>query len=423
MNPNLLPQALKKLIERLDEKTEQKRVTCLATCICEAVHSRRPKRQRWRTYRSTGHIFLGMLHLLVPIKTNQLGNTWLPFISRVSKLGELLDVVTKMGIQWMRTSVAAQTQVTFHTSGLIRNVLRLMRTSIEMDIFKNIEPSDSQQLKSGFVWQRMRDLAVQMPAEYAFVVPVDVQRPSIIGRYRDLEGRDVEKLLEYTRGCPQDSLLIILLSTTGLRIEALSRIKVDDVWNSEKGTPKSCFVVQEKCSKNRVIYVSETLAKSVSRCIHYLQHRRKGQSVWLFATREVQAHRPPSVRGLRRRVTMLLQRAGIPHSTVHAFRRFVVNHAMENGATIGDVSSYIGHESSSTTFTHYWTKTVNEQVNRAMDEPETSVVKRLKLELENIERAIQEAETGMAAIKTIPHIEEHSMKNEIDVVLSTLCGE
>lgn len=69
-----------------------------------------------------------------------------------------------------------------------------------------------------------------------------------------------------------------------------------------------------------------------------------------------------------------------------------MNHAMRHGCKVGEVSAYLGHESTSTTYRYYWTATVHEEVNRVLEEPEESVLERLRGELATVHEAI--ARTG-----------------------------
>lgn len=163
-----------------------------------------------------------------------------------------------------------------------------------------------------------------------------------------------------------DGIYLCLLYTTGLRNAAIAGLRVDDVWDREARCVRRRCAVREKNSTWRTVVPRTELTE---RLTAFLGGLSPGELAAKRYVLEVRRGRRPSVRGLQYRLARLCARAGIaPALSPHRFRAFVVNHGMAQGASLREMSLFLGHSTSDTTYQHYWTRrcAVDHKVGRAL---------------------------------------------------------
>ncbi len=367
-----------------------------AKALVHAVHSRHPDRLLWRTTRSTCATLNGLLKALRPAVIAKRVDHWHDFIRRQVGNRELLKTLAQFGIQWMRTCRAAKERTSFHSSVLVKRIVGLLRTGVRSNAFPKI--NDPSWLSIGTVWTAMQRLATEDPGNWSFAVPAHLAGRAPCPKGREISADDVHKLIIAAEDTPREQLMVIILRSTGLRVEALTLIRIDHIWDRDTEGPATSFNVPEKLSTTRVVIVTSDMDTAIRK---YIAKLGPDEKVWpVFAFGRFGTKDPPSRRTIFHRLTRLAQTADIPPLAPHSFRRFFVNDAADHGARLSTISLAIGHKNVGTTFRYYWTANVNEQVNRILDEPEADRKARLQNELAEVEQQITNVQAEIDEMRT-----------------------
>lgn len=143
---------------------------------------------------------------------------------------------------------------------------------------------------------------------------------------------------------PKRTLAIIdFLYSTGCRISEMVNAKRSDIDGNR-------IKVIGKGNKERFVYLSARAQMSI---MEYLKSRTDDYD-WLFPGGEFRhpskvLDKPVDKGTVESTIRKLGNRAGVPHSHPHRFRRTSATHALRRGMPIEQVSKMLGHENISTT--------------------------------------------------------------------------
>ena len=130
----------------------------------------------------------------------------------------------------------------------------------------------------------------------------------------------------------QESLMVMMLYTLGLRISELSHVKLDDI-------TKKWIKVLGKGNKERELPLISVTSDLIEKYKHEFSPR-----VFLFEKNGAKL----SENTLRYILTSLFKKIGL-HVTPHMLRHSYATHLLNNDARIADVSELLGHSSMATT--------------------------------------------------------------------------
>ena len=130
----------------------------------------------------------------------------------------------------------------------------------------------------------------------------------------------------------QESLMVMMLYTLGLRISELSNVKVDDITSR-------WIKVLGKGNKERELPLVQVTSDLIEKYKHEFSPR-----VFLFEKNGAKL----SENTLRYTLTSLFKKIGL-HVTPHMLRHSYATHLLNNDARIADVSELLGHSSMATT--------------------------------------------------------------------------
>lgn len=170
-----------------------------------------------------------------------------------------------------------------------------------------------------------------------------------------LDNSQVEKLLaipntKTTQGM-RDRAILELFFCTGLRVSELFRLDRDSV-----NLTRLEFSIVGKGSKTRLVFISETAAKWISR---YLDIRKDAfKPLFIRYSQGVDKNGEKmrlSVSSIERMVKSYIRLAGIPvDATPHTLRHTFASDLLRNGANLVQIQRMLGHSNIATTqiYTH-----------------------------------------------------------------------
>ena len=163
---------------------------------------------------------------------------------------------------------------------------------------------------------------------------------------------DVRRLLTACTS-PRERAFVRLLASVALRIGAVAGLRWADVWDDPGAAIRTRWEVLEKLGHIRVVVPRESLRRALEDW-RTAAMRRGPRPVYVF---EARAGRRPTERGLHKLLQRLCRRAGLPRPIPpHAFRRYVVGEGIRRGASLAEMSRFLGHRGVSTTMRYYWTE-------------------------------------------------------------------
>jgi site-specific recombinase XerD len=187
-----------------------------------------------------------------------------------------------------------------------------------------------------FGWLQAEGWLPQNPAAGLGKVKVPLVKP------KEVEARDIARLLEAARDHPRDYALVWLLADSGARIGGLCSLQVRDV-----ELARGCATILQKGGGlQTILFGDETRAALV----RYLAEHPGG--VWLFPGK--QAGQPLTPQGAYLVLKRLALRAGATgRFNPHAFRHALALGMLREKSDLGTVSRVLGHSHISTTHEHY----------------------------------------------------------------------
>ncbi|MGL5962118.1 MAG: tyrosine-type recombinase/integrase [Cetobacterium sp.] len=175
-----------------------------------------------------------------------------------------------------------------------------------------------------------------------------------------LSNKELELLYEASKSNPsgrdpagpiRDELMILLMSTTGIRVGGLSNLMVNNVCK----TIGRDIVINEnaKTLEKGGKWFSFVLTPNTKLLLHkWITEHRKAHSQYLFPGR---GDNPISTNRIGKIIKEIGERAGVtgPHVHPHALRHTFAHLLLESGNDPGLVSKMMGHSSSKTTEMYY----------------------------------------------------------------------
>ena len=384
----IYPADMKRFLLRMKRAVDRTELQRLVNLLYRAAQQRNPRHLSWRVMRA---VWLSLR--LVAIHGQRLPPpSPLSSVYEVTEgpLDAVLDFLAKVGIIWMREKIRSAGM--FMRTGSVRQVLFRFRSAVRCNCFPAIRACQSVQINHSGIWTRMRNLAAMDPQNWMFDHRGAMTVVKAPKQLRDVSVADVNALLDLPDIGPRDRCMIVLLCTTGLRVEAVSMLRKRDVWDAGRNKPRRRVRVMEKGSRIRSVDMERKVCQAVTALVI------SNRSLDFLLAPDARPHRPATTRTLRVRLKLLCQRAGIAHINPHAFRHFVVNNAIDQGASLTDVAAYLGHEGASTAFKHYWTSGVDHQVNACLGKSTEEVREELINELESLERELREVQTRIESL-------------------------
>jgi integrase len=159
-------------------------------------------------------------------------------------------------------------------------------------------------------------------------------------------------------------LAFVILKEIGLRLYALSSLKVNHFLNS-KGTINSSVSVLEKQRRWRTFVVSDTMKNLFQQYLEEFPETKDDHTRYLFRSQNSNHTLRYAPETISQNIKQFCNNAGVVGNFVHihAFRHTLVNSLMHCGNKIENVSKYMGHSSVSTTEKYYWTDNVTNIVS------------------------------------------------------------
>jgi len=166
-----------------------------------------------------------------------------------------------------------------------------------------------------------------------------------------LSNKELELLYEASKSNIRDELMVLLMSTTGIRVGGLSNMMVNNVCK----TIGRDVVINENAKtleKGGKLF-SFVLTPNTKLLLHkWITEHRKAHSQYLFPGR---GDNPISTNRIGKIIKEIGERAGVtgPHVHPHALRHTFAHLLLESGNDPGLVSKMMGHSSSRTTEMYY----------------------------------------------------------------------
>lgn len=200
---------------------------------------------------------------------------------------------------------------------LLRGWVQLL---IRSEVFHCIPPD--LRLSNHALWRAREELAANHPSRYRLLPPRTERVVKV-----SLTAESVQQTLAVVSSA-RERLLLLLLSTLGLRVGAIAAMRVVDVWDAETQSVRTDWSLLEKGGCRRLCRPAEPLRESV-RAYVGMGGEHEGISPLLFPPK-----RNPMV---PRRSTVLrilqtvLRRAGLPHAhNPHQFRKLLINQLLSH---------------------------------------------------------------------------------------------
>ena len=198
----------------------------------------------------------------------------------------------------------------------------------------------------------------------------------------------VEKLREVARGDPRKSLFLALLTTTGLRLRAITQLTIHHLWDAKRNTVNDEFVVVEKNSERRTIRPNRELREAIERFVG----SKEGRSCLYVMSQRVRARLPPNCITLRRYLEDMCRTAGVPVLNPHAFRSYLITTLRQRGVEPEVACKFIGHKTIHTQNTYYWKENLEAVTTSVLTNEDANTVRGMR-------RRIQDAQEQLAALK------------------------
>lgn len=157
-----------------------------------------------------------------------------------------------------------------------------------------------------------------------------------------LTKEEIKKLFKYTKN-EKHKLLLQTMYSTGLRVSELINLKIKDL-EIEKDYG---FVRQGKGKKDRVFIISEKLKRNI---LELIKKEKLNSEDYLFKTNRKDKYNISSIQQIIKKSSKLanIKKKVHPHTLRHSF----ATHLIENGHSVTEVQSLLGHQSPETTMVY-----------------------------------------------------------------------
>jgi len=157
-----------------------------------------------------------------------------------------------------------------------------------------------------------------------------------------LTKQEVKRLFDAINN-EKHKLMIQLMYSAGLRVSELINLKVEDLKINEGYG----YVRQGKGNKDRLFIIAESLKEELKK---FIAKKKISEYNYLFISNR---ERKYSVRSLQQIIKKAGRKAGIVKNiSCHTLRHSFATHLIENGSSLNEVQSLLGHKSPETTLTY-----------------------------------------------------------------------
>lgn len=198
----------------------------------------------------------------------------------------------------------------------------------------------------------------------------------------------VDRLRAVAQTDPRKKLFLALLTTTGLRLRAISQITIHHLWDAKRNVVNDHFVVSEKNSEPRTIKPNNELREAIECFVGSAQ----GRSCLYVMSHKVRARLPPNCITLRRYLEEMCHAAGIPVLNPHAFRAYLITTLRQRGVEPEVACKFIGHKTIQTQNTYYWKEDLESVTTSVLTNEDENTVRGMR-------RRIQDAQEQLAALR------------------------
>ena len=197
-------------------------------------------------------------------------------------------------------------------------------------------------LSSFFGWLEEEDYIIKSPARRIHKVKSTLV---VKNTYTD---EDLETMRDSCANV-RDLAIIDMLSSTGMRVGELVRLRISDIDFNER----ECIVLG-KGDKQRTVYFD---ARTKIHLMSYLQSRLDEEESLFVSLRK--PNKPLQVGGVERLIKKLGAAANIKKAHPHKFRRTLATGAIDKGMPIEQVQHLLGHKRIDTTLMYAMVKQAN----------------------------------------------------------------
>ena len=169
---------------------------------------------------------------------------------------------------------------------------------------------------------------------------------------------EIEKLFEACKDDIEFTCILRLLRETGIRVNALVSMKILNI-TEFNGVIKSEATILDKGRKLRTILLSNNMQANFQ---EYLKNRASFELNDYLFIQKANRNKHMTTMHVRKYLIKIANQCGIHgiHIHPHAFRHTLVNNLMQMGNDMYNVSKFIGHSSTATTETYYWTSKISD---------------------------------------------------------------
>lgn len=296
-----------------------------------------------RTRAAQSRVFRQALALRPQLDPTAAGRPWTSLIARDADLGDLYRILAKIigaHSRRLRPRGVVTSSAVVDRDKAPELWRCFFQSLVRAEVFWRV--GQEQRLSARRLLVERRREARDFPRYYALFAPERVRTVKA-----SLTRADVEAILQRA-GTPCERAILLLLCTLGLRIGAVARLRIEDVYDADRGTVRPAWAVLEKGCVVRHCIPNQATRDAVRTQVEALDPRT---SPLLFPPRRrPTVPRPTAVVGPLQAV---LKRAGRAHVNPHQFRKYVINQLLAQGWGIEDVAKWIGHRDMSVTFNSY----------------------------------------------------------------------
>lgn len=242
---------------------------------------------------------------------------------------------------------------------------------------------------------------------------------------------EILRITRYAEGAKDYRFLLILriLKEIGLRVNAIASLKTRDVTAAD-GSPREKTAVYDKGKKLRHVLIGEGLQEEIKR---YIDNTQGLEYDGFLFPQKGNPRKHVTSNYIRKRLSQIAEACDIHgiHIHPHAFRHTLVNSLVGMGNDIHKVSKFMGHASTATTETYYWTSKIsdisenmtipwlNQYNGKEPQEGSEYTEKEVTTDILLVCISMMTLEQKQELKKTIPNIEEiiEGIKDS-----STICG-
>ena len=328
------------LSSNLTEPGEMEHVLAFLQPIDERLRQQFPLRDASSSRKSLSDMALVLFNVLRDMSSTTSIREAMPFDMDNAALRTFL---ARLLLAWLgRTSCRKRSTLRVCESRMAKCLVNLVKTATRCGVFPNvvIRPATF----------AIRDLYDAMQGLVGAAELSALEDGTDVQQRRSHVPNDdtVARLKAVAERDPADQLLLAVLSTTGLRLRAITRLTVQHLWDAEGQQPAAAFHATEKNSERRVIVPCRELQEAIR---SYMASPHAQHCVYVFAAKH-RTTRAPTKHVLARRLQRICQEASIDFINPHAFRAYLITMLRERGLPTDVACKFVGHKCQQTQDTH-----------------------------------------------------------------------